>query len=793
MSANTENGLKLTALTTLTIFALAIPTIAQAAPVKQILTASLGAKVDATTGGNLCTVLSGDTCQPAKESGNPGGFSLPYGIASAATGNLYVADNNNRRVQEISPTGTFVLMFGKGVNKKGGDLCTAAEESECQAGIEGHGPGEFTEPSSVTVDQSTGNVYVLDLRNWRVQVFTASGEFLLMLGRKVNATTESDICTEVEISLGAQCGSGIQNAVGGTEHAAFNPAQAQGNLLAVGGPEDTLYVGDEHRVQEFDAGTGAWRREIALTSISSAPNSQVIAMAIDNAGDTYVAYRVEGVANVIRKYNASGQPILEIPARSSKKTGAAIRVTALALDSNGRLAAAENEESGQQYGTLYNGDTGHPITEFDVSGVSSLSFSETGDLYATVDVKHEIMAYEPVPVAELATEAPECKAGALLGTDATIDCTLNGLVNPEEVPETEAWFQWGKTTALEFETPKQLVVEIVPGEVTLIKAPIGGLRPNTTYYNRVDAYDHNVKPPELLTSETASFATPAVPPLILGEPDASFVKASSAVLFDELNPENAQTEYFFEYGPPEALEACPGVRSTSCPNVASTIALTSSVYGEIGATLEAQGLLPSTEYGFRLAAVSENSAKTKKFETIGAEEGIFETAPAPKVSAFSGLAEAITSTTAVVTGTVNPDGQPATYAFELGVYKGEATQYGVVFSGPTGSGSALVARSLFLTGLQPGTGYAFRIKIEGGYGAAIGEAVLFTTLGAPEILKALPTPAMLPIPPISFPKEPTSHPCRHGYVRDKHGKCVRRKTKRKARGKGARGKSKKRN
>jgi hypothetical protein len=560
--------------------------------------------------------------------------------------------------------------------------------------------------------------------------------------------------------------------------------------VAVGGPEDLLYVGDEHRVQEFDAATGVWKREISLTSISSAHESKVAAITVDALGDVYVAYGEQAIAKTVREYNPSGQQVLEFPIRSPKAQGAITRVNALALDPLGRLAVAEDEEGGQQvggqqYGTLYDGNTGHVVTEFLDRGIIGLAFGANSSLYAAAgNHRHEVVIYEPVFVAELLVGSPECKEGTLLGTDATIDCILDGLVNPEEVPETEAWFQWGRTKGLEFETPIQPIKEIVPGEVTLLTAPVGGLRPNATYYDRVDAYDHNVKPPELLTSETASFVTPTVSPLVLGEPEASFVKASSAVLFGELNPENAQTEYFFEYGPPEALEACAGVRSTSCPGVASTAALTSAVYGGIGATLEATNLQPATEYGFRLTAISENSAKTKKFETVGIEEGIFETSPAPKVSAVTGVpASAVTPTSVVVSGTVDPDGQPATYSFELGVYNGAATTYGVAFSGSAGAGSAPTEESLLLTGLQPGTEYAYRIKIEGGYGAATGDMGIFTTLGVPEILKAPVTPLMLPIPPFHFPVEET--PCKRGYVHDKHGKCVKQKKKAKARGKGA--------
>ena len=50
----------------------------------------------------------------------------------------------------------------------------------------------------------------------------------------------------------------------GAVHGAFNFTAIDDNYLAVGGPEDPLYVGDEQHVQEFDA-KGEWKGEIPLT------------------------------------------------------------------------------------------------------------------------------------------------------------------------------------------------------------------------------------------------------------------------------------------------------------------------------------------------------------------------------------------------------------------------------------------------------------------------------------------------------------------------------------------------
>jgi hypothetical protein len=231
-------------------------------------------------------------------------------------------------------------------------------------------------------------------------------------------------------------------------------------------------------------------------------------------------------------------------------------------------------------------------------------------------------------------------------------------------------------------------------------------------------------------------------------------------MFGELNPENASAEVFFEYAPEGLLAACPGVRVAACPGVLSTAARRSSAYGAIGATVEATGLQPGSVYRYRLRAVSKNTENTEELERAGAE-GEFTTGPAPVPTASTGGSTAVTGTSAVVSGVVDPDGLPASYAFELGVYNGANTQYGVVFSGPAGSSVGAVSQTLALTGLQPGTTYAYRIAVSSGYidnetHTIHGAPETFRTEGAPSLLTSPPALAQLATPPVAFPAAVTT-------------------------------------
>ena len=85
-----------------------------------------------------------------------GYFNLPTDIAVLDDGSFYVSDGyGNNRIVKYSAEGEYEFEWGK----------------------KGSGPGEFNLPHSVALDKE-GRVYVADRANFRIQIFSAKGEYI---------------------------------------------------------------------------------------------------------------------------------------------------------------------------------------------------------------------------------------------------------------------------------------------------------------------------------------------------------------------------------------------------------------------------------------------------------------------------------------------------------------------------------------------------------------------------------------------------------------------------------------
>ena len=108
-------------------------------------------------------------------------FQDPGGVAVDASGNVYVTDTLNHRITKFSSLGTFIRTWGWGVMDGTAELQTCAFAVLCEAGIAGSGNGQLDIPAAIAIDAS-GNVYVADYNNERMQKFDGNGTFLAQWG-----------------------------------------------------------------------------------------------------------------------------------------------------------------------------------------------------------------------------------------------------------------------------------------------------------------------------------------------------------------------------------------------------------------------------------------------------------------------------------------------------------------------------------------------------------------------------------------------------------------------------------
>ena len=149
-----------------------------------------------------------------EEESGPLQFSYPDGIAiSPITGQVYIADCYNHRIQVLNPDLTFSRSFGSegSANGQFNDPIDIAIDSQglvyvadcgnnhiqkftpngkfvAKFGSYGSGPGQLDCPYGITIDTAgTGLVYVIEEGNHRVSVFTSDGVFVSSFRNENNA------------------------------------------------------------------------------------------------------------------------------------------------------------------------------------------------------------------------------------------------------------------------------------------------------------------------------------------------------------------------------------------------------------------------------------------------------------------------------------------------------------------------------------------------------------------------------------------------------------------------------
>jgi NHL repeat len=623
----------------------------------------------------------------------------------------------------------------------------------------GTGAGQLSSPGDVAIDESSGDVYVVDSANSRVEKFTAAGEFLSELnGAETPATSFSspwgiavdnapgpdrgdvyvdDVGNDV-VDVFASTGEYVTQ-ITGTPGGPFT--SLEGVAVGSGGQ---LWIYDEEHLDQFTAAG------VYVSQFNTERGSQR-GLAVDSHNNVYLLFGSSG-----GEYDEAGEQLSEWEV-TPLVAGEEAHDTALAIDpaTNEPFADAWFEHGAsrlQRYAPF-----GEPFTEPVVTfGQASLSESAgvavngaTGLVYATGDATNEVYIFKDALFPDVTTGA-----GSDLGQTTA---TVLGTIDPDGRPTTYR-VEYGTTTAYGASTSSQGAGE---GEDPVpVSIDLDGLEFGDTYHYRLVAENENganFGDDETLTT------LPGLPRI--GQPGAATeVTSDGAMLTATLDTEKGETVSYFEYG-------------TTPEYGLSTARANSSGSGESVVSISAGELAAGTTYHFRL--VSTNLAGT-----VRGHDETFTTGPPVLPILATGGASAVSQTSATITGTVARGAGPSTYAFEIGTDPealGAPTGLGSV-----GVGSGEAAATLEVQGLLPGTTYHYRILATNVGGTSAGAIESFTTATFPDTpLTPAGSLAMLAVPAIAFPGEPVPPPTPKSKAKSKRKKHKSRVRGRKAKPKRA--------
>lgn len=384
-----------------------------------------------------------------------------------------------------------VATLQKGANF---EVCVPADGDVCRQGQPGPAPGQVAFPLGVALD-SDGDLYVVEPPccpgNRRVQKFDVSGpgvQFAWVAGGGVNQgpSNPGNLCTAAHVTGGDSCGAGTEGAAPGQ----FGALDVPGSYIAVdtrgtaATGDDRVYVGDQGRIQRFDAG-GGYVSELAV------PGETVQSLAVDGAGDLYVALRESpsGSKDDVRKLSAAGASLGTIAVGNPR---------ALATDAAGNLYVFAQPFLEDESIRVFDPD-GEPVASFsdgfsDSTGIASSSACGLESASVYVGNAHFqnsfIRLYGPpfdVDVCPPPSVAPDIadQHAVEVGTGSA---TLRARINPRFWADTSYRVEFGKVDCAVGPCQELPATQLGAGIVSAFRltAPValGGLEPGTVYHYR---------------------------------------------------------------------------------------------------------------------------------------------------------------------------------------------------------------------------------------------------------------------------------------------------------------------
>jgi tripartite motif-containing protein 71 len=237
--------------------------------------------------------VAGMGFQQAVGNGTPidGSFNQTAGIAVDATGEVFIGDNGNNRVQRFDTSGTFSTKWGSA----------------------GSSTGQFSAPTSVAAPLTAG-VFVADAGNNRIQKFTGGGTFITSWGTAGTGSgqfqgnfevaanaTETLVYTSEASTNRVQEFSGTGTFVGTWGGTGSGDGQFNGPTGIAVDSGGNVWVADTNnqRIQEFSS-TGTFMAKFGSLGTGNGQFESPSGVAVDTSGNIYVA---DTVNNRVQKFD----------------------------------------------------------------------------------------------------------------------------------------------------------------------------------------------------------------------------------------------------------------------------------------------------------------------------------------------------------------------------------------------------------------------------------------------------------------------------------------------------------
>jgi hypothetical protein len=680
---------------------------------------------------------------------------LTFGSSVLVRPTSLTVEQANGNVYVTSNGSNELDLFGmEGGSPAGGLITPITGPTELPFHFGGEEPSEVAiDESDESGDPSNGDLYVSDSRNGVVDKFKPTG-----LGGYTY------VCRFVGYGQGC------------VEKPTTTPTWNEPDGVAVDS-HGNVYIAsfgpETGAVYEFNP-EGRNVREFSGEDIGTRGHETgPVDVAVDANNNIYI----NNYHNSIVKINSSGHQSLLDEGGSR----------GVAVDSHGNVfvddssAIVEYNELGEEVNRFGEG----ALTPLPSEGIAVNN--STGDVYVSIREAATILAFGQVTVPSVITGGSSEAKGTTAKVAGSVNpegieahylveygpCNENRLTNCSESPYSEA--------TAEIALPEPSGTNPEP-----VEAMLTGLSPETAYHYRLVGTNANGNK----HGKEATFTTgPAVAGL--STTVASSLQPASATLNGQLNPEGALAHYFFEYV--SEAKYNPGAPNPYSEGV-STEGSPSELSGndEETASTPITGLEFGTTYHYRIVAYNEHGF------TFG-QDHTMTTLPAlpivddqrPSFTTSVGRHEAL------LHGTVNPGRGVTAYTFLYeSASENESGSTPGAFTQANDEDNQVEST---IVDLQPDTLYYYVLLATNATGTVESEEGEFTTLPeeeqhpleggggqrleAPSTLIQPLSPGLLPTPGFPAIKSPPpgSHPagCKKGFVR-KHGRCVKRKATKKA-------------